>query len=228
MGGHHDLFGLHYGKEKGYVAVVGNGNYKHLFGGEEWAISEREPLGSGPTVLVTLDLRDPVFCQYKDLKIENIPLCSYLNCVWFGRQVYQINSSGKRAIEFMPRESRQFELLDSNDLFKIPFLPKKLLLRPLEKDEYPLDEELYWNCCDEFLGGRSVIRVIGPPIWLQEIAQEKCDCGKEMEYFASIGYEVENEFRQLIDREPFFPGEMAHYYFICRDCLKMSVIQQST
>lgn len=227
MSDFNDLFGVQYAEETGYSVKVGNGQHLHLFGGDEWTMIEEEPIGHGPTTIVTLDLSDPVLSKYKDMKIERLPLCSYLNCVWYGRQIYQITKDTNQ-IYYFQRNRKQIELISSEYLLQMPFPVKKLILRPLEKGEYPLDENAYWNCCDEFLGGKSVIRIMGPPIWIQEIEKVKCDCGKDMEYLASIGYEVDNEFREFIDEEPFFPGEMAHYYFICKDCLKIAVVQQST
>lgn len=225
----HDLetYGPHLAGPKGYIAHVGDGEYRHRFGGSSWEMVDPDKLGYGPTLLLTLDLQDPRLAAIGAIGLDELPLCAYLNCISMRRQVYALDAS-RRKIVLQDRTLKSpIEMLDDDILIPNPPPEKGLCLRDMAPDEYPTDEDLYWNCCDEFLGGSGVIRVLGPPVWMQWVEEETCACGRSMQYVASIGYEIENDKRELLDSEPFFPGEMAFYFFFCRKCSAFVVFDQS-
>ena len=221
-------YGRHLAKPKGYIARVGTDAFRHRFGGSSWTIHDPDQLGYGPTLLLTLDLRDPRLSAIGAEGIDELPLCAYLDCVTMGRQVYSIDPPGRKAILVERHLSGPPEFLRPEIQFPNPLPEKNLRLHDLKPENYPKNEKNYWACCDEFLGGDGVIRVLGPPIWLQWVEEETCRCGKPMAYVASIGYEVDNAHRQLLDAGPFFPGELATYFFFCKVCNEVVVIVQST
>ncbi len=221
------LYGKRYFKNKGYVALVGQGSFNHKFGGSLWSSSSGIIGMRNPSLLITLDLKDPVLKKYQGIGIEELPFCCELDYVSVDRQVYQIDNNTK-AISLISIDEQKPELLREEDLQTGPLSPKQLILQPMDQDDYPLNEESYWQCCDGFLGGKSVVRVLGPPVWMDEPEQVLCDCGKTMDYICSVGYEIDNAYRQLLDDGPFFPGELAHYFFFCKSCLKTATLVQST
>jgi hypothetical protein len=79
---------------------------------------------------------------------------------------------------------------------------------------------------DTFVGGEGFIRVLGAPLWLQEPLDIACQCGDRFAYAASIGYEV--GLRGTVPDQPFFIGEGALYFFVCKRCLRVAVRSQST
>lgn len=82
---------------------------------------------------------------------------------------------------------------------------------------------------DTFLGGSAFIRIGGAPLWIQDPERAGCECGREMVYVASIGYEAYEQpsiFPGL--PQAFFLGELARYFFVCTSCVRVAVISQST
>ena len=220
------LYHKQYLNNKGYIASVGEGAFNHKFGGNMWDVSGAQ-ITKGPLLLITLDIKDPAMKDFQELGIEELPFCCELNYVYVGRQIYQIDKNEKN-ISLLSIDEKNLELLPEEDQQLIPFPSKSLILKPMNDDDYPVDEESYYQCCDNFLGGKGVIRVLGPPVWMQEPERVRCNCGKEMDYVCSIGYEVDNEFCQLLDGTPFFPGELVHYFFVCKRCLKTATLVQLT
>ena len=90
-----------------------------------------------------------------------------------------------------------------------------------------LSKDDYWKARDEFLGGKAFVRILGPPIWLQNPDFVVCECGRESLYFCSIGYEYLEEYGLFAGR-PFFIGEGALYFFICKSCRRVVVKSQSS
>lgn len=223
----YSLFGSQYYHKKGFIAEEGKSEFNHRFGGCSWEIVDTDKIGYGSTLILSIDLNDPSLSQLKDNNIREIPFCAYLNCIGIDKQEYQFNPD-RKIVTYIGKRITDIEVLPDHVLLPNPLPEKKLHLRPMMKSDYPLDEESYWKCTSDFIGGHSIIRVLGPPVWLQEVKKEICDCGKEMEYVCGVGYEVDNEYHFLLDDKPFFPGELAHYFFLCKDCLKIAVILQST
>jgi hypothetical protein len=98
----------------------------------------------------------------------------------------------------------------------------------MNNNEYPLSEQEYWKAVDDFVGGNSFIRILGPPVWLEEPVEVDCTCGLSTRYISSIGYESPKDSGGIVGGEPFFIGEGALYFFLCDSCLITTVISQST
>lgn len=224
-------YGRHMREPKGYVANVGSDDRAHRFGGSAWTIVDPSPLGYGPTLLLTLDLSDPRLKPLAASGLRELPLCAYLNCISMGAQCYAIDADNRR-VELVERKmlDMPLEMQDSDCLLPNPIPEKQLCLRYMEPLEYPVNEDAYDEAVEMFLSGRGMIRVLGPPIWLQDPDHKLCSCGKFMDYIASIGYEYELEAAdcRFLDNEPFFPGEMGFYFYFCADCHTFIVDFQST
>lgn len=218
-------YGPHMALTKGWIAQPGKGEYGHRFGGDSWTIAEPNPIFGGATLLFTLDLKDPGLESLYLEETSELPLCSYINCdVWNWKQEFDIQP-GSRRVRLLSRSDSK-EALDPEYMLPNPLLEKPAFLREMKKNEYPVDENSYWKACDEFLGGAKFIRVLGPPIWLQGAVRVSCSCGLAMKYVACIGYEFDDNHSGFIEDEPFFIGEGALYFFLCKKCLKLVVISQ--
>ena len=73
-----ETYGPHMAEPKGYIARVGRCEYNHRFGGSSWNIVDNEQLGYGPTLILTLDLRDPRLRSIAHCGLDELPLCAYL------------------------------------------------------------------------------------------------------------------------------------------------------
>ena len=219
-------YGAAYTAISGWVAEPGCEQVRHRFGGSSWPIIGVREGSNSPTLLLTLDLSDPRLAGLGVNGLDELPLCSYLNCdAWTGKQVYQVDPPSRRLILCHQDSGPSFHL-PPDLVFPNPLPESPLRLRAMVPSEIPADEESYWKACDSFLGGSAVIRVGGPVLWLQDPAVPKCDCHADLEYVAAIGYE---DFRlpgKYVTDRPFFIGEAALYFFLCKSCLKAIVTSQ--
>jgi hypothetical protein len=217
-------YGPEMAEPRGWVGQPGMDEYVHGFGGDSWTIVDPNPSQDFPVLLLVLDLSDPRLAHFACGRLRWLPLCSFINSDgWGERQIYTISPQSQTIIatqHVMPRD-----FLDEVTKYEIPLPEKPVQLRAMTEDEYPTNEERYWRACDGFVGGNSFIRVSGPPLWLQWVQVESCECGKNMDYVAAIGYEGTVVF---LEHRPFFIGEGALYFFLCQPCLKVSVICQDS
>lgn len=221
-----EKYGSHMAQPSGWIVELGEDEYHHKFGGESWQVIDPRCVYGGPTLLLSLNLNDPKLRSLQRNGIHELPMCSYVNCdAWTSKQIFQINPKTQSVI-LIGREKISPKPLDEEDKFPSPILEKKVRLRSMKDEEYPTSEELYWQACDDFVGGAAFIRVLGPPLWMQWVEREICSCGLDMEYVCSIGYESYSE--GYLDSKPFFIGEGALYFFLCSTCLKEVVIFQAT
>lgn len=221
-----EIFGSHMDIDGGSIAKIGAGKYRHFFGGSRWTVVDDEVIGNGPTLILTLDLADPRVSSLRNAQCTKLPLCFYLNCTGIGDQEYRIDVD-KHQVQLTNKDCTRPEILSRECALPTPLPEKRIVLQDMDKFERPVSESAYWNCCDSFLGGDGVIRVLGPPVWLEWMEEHACRCGQKMEYVCSVGYEVDNPHRTLLDDGPFYPGEVAHYFFFCRYCLRLAVLLQS-
>jgi len=218
--------GPHMSIPRGWIAEPGIDNYNHRFGGDRWTVIDPTPKFGGPTLLLTLDLKDPRLAALNLENLPELPLCSYINCnIWSFRQEYRINFKEKKVILEVRSDSSESPGLDL--LLPNPLKEKSIRLKDMKKKEYPVDEITYWKAYDEFLGGNGFVRILGPPIWLRHRENIECTCGSSVIYAASFGYQFNNEKQKFIEIQPFFIGEGALYFFICNNCTKLIVISQS-
>jgi len=178
-----EIYGPHMVKMSGYIAHVGSEEYCHRFGGNSWLPIDNKQVGYGPTLVLTLDIRDPRLSKMISLNIAELPLCFYLNCVTVGKQIYEIDYVN-RNVMLVYREEDNPEILAPEDCLPKPLPEKPLKLVTMDGSNYPSNEDLYWNCCAELCGRGCTIRILGPPVWMDCTIEEICDCGKNMLYVA--------------------------------------------
>jgi hypothetical protein len=220
------MWGGEYRQPKGGIASLGSSRYEHRFGGNSWTVSDPNPVAGGPTLLLTLDLRDPLLCGFQTNRTAELPICSYFSCdVWTFPQLYRIEPASRHVV-LIERKGPATDVRFPE--FAKPFSEKSISINGMSDDDYPTTEDAYWRACDDFLGGGRFIRVLGPPLWLYAASTVTCNCGRAMHYICSMGYETERRFSGLIDNSPVFFGEGAFYWFVCLHCLTVGVMSQPT
>ncbi len=193
-------------------------------GGEAWTATGPRPDLGNPALLVTVDCRTPVLHQAinGECSVE-IPLFSHLNLAGIiPQQEYELDHAAQHAT-FKPFDAK-VALLPMRDRLPIPLPESPLRLREMRADELWTDEASYWVALDSFLGGQGVIRLFGPPPYIDYVAPAK----DGYRYFAGIGYESPSQTDGLLGSEAFIPGEVAQYFFISRDWKTIRVITQAT
>lgn len=217
-------FGSRYAEPQGAIACQGPSTFSHRFGGSSWSIEDPTPVFEGPTLLLTLDMRDRLFVHLPRVLGDQIPLCTYLTRdVWVTPQLYRVEPQGRQVIleaKGPPATESHFPELAH------PLPESSLNLLPMMESDYPTTEKLYWQACDDFLGGNRFIRVLGPPLWTYSVAKVYCQCSCEMTYLCSIGYESLPPYSCLFGDQPVFFGEASLYWFICAKCIMVGVISQ--
>lgn len=221
-------YGRDFAGTTGWIAEIGSSDWHHRFGGESWQVIDPEPAFGGPTLLLTTDTRQPGLDALRIPACDELPLASYANCdIWVGKQVFRI-SPKERQLYLISREISLPTPLSEEHRFPSPLPERSLQLRPMRDHEIPSDEQMYWRACDSFAGGDAFIRILGPPLWVDEPVEVACLCGVSAGYVASIGYENYARPSGLLDRQPFFLGESALYFFLCQKCQLLTVVSQST
>jgi hypothetical protein len=223
-------YGPHMSTPKGWIAEPGEDNYRHRFGGNSWAITSGidYDIDDVPALLLTLDLQDPRLKSLATPQLDELPICSFINSsFWDEKQVYEIIPQ-THTVKLISSDQDNPMDNDNDDRLPLPLIEKQIRLRAMEETDYPSNEDLYWENCDKFVNGKSFIRVLGPPIWLQWVEEETCECGSPMSYVCSIGYENDTDPSGLIPNDYYFRGEGALYFFLCSNCLKIASICQST
>ena len=223
-----ETYGPHMGGPAGWIVEDGGDAYRHRFGGESWRTASALSLCPRPTLLLTLDLNDPRLAPLKAPGLEELPLCYSIDCdLLLRRQTFRLQPA-TRTVTLIKLDADSPEPFDDDDALPNPLPEKRVRLRAMVREDYPTDEDSYWSACDEFVGGEKFIRVLGPPLWLQDVEHVPCDCGSPMEYVCSFGYEGDGDPGGFVPDGPFFIGEAALYFFLCRACLKTAVTSQST
>lgn len=222
-GNRQSRFGENYGTPGGVARLVA-GPFAHRIGGESWQFTGSLTPDERPTLILTLDLTDPI-CKLIDWGFgKELPLCSHLvDCHWVNPQFFQIDPDRRSIsiLEFSPvRDQPRFPEF----LTPIPETPISIEL--MMESDLPTTEQLYWSIGDEFVGGANFIRILGTPYWLQDVQQVVCRCGNEMQYIASQGY-ADQRSPSPLENLLFF-GEAAFYWFFCKECSILGVITQST
>lgn len=223
----HDVprYGPRMATPQGWIAKPGEDQFAHTFGGSSWDVSDENNDLPKPALVMTLDLNDPRINLPKIDGLHLLPICSHINCdAWVKTQTYQINPDSRRLS--LVSENDSFFQFDEMDRFPNPLPETRIVLAQMDREDYPINEEMYWTACDRFLGSSSFIRVLGPPVWLQWVDEPVCECGLSVEYICSIGYENYQHPGGIIPGKPFFIGEGALYFFLCPHCLKVVVTSQ--
>lgn len=211
----------------GWIGILGENGFSHCFGGNDWAIRDPSEICGGPTLLLNLDLSDPRLQGIEVSEMEYFPICSYVNCdVWIETQRYRIINDSKELI-LIDRALHPNTSLIGDLTLPNPLERRSLTLRSMTNVELGLSDDDYWKACDSFVGGSSFLRILGPPIWLQDRVCPQCSCGEEPKYICSIGYDYSNVSGILLEKG-FFIGEAALYFFFCNPCKELVVISQPT
>ncbi len=212
----------------GWIGQIGAYNFRHTFGGAAWNVVDDTGIDKQPTLLITLDLADNRLTSLRASGLSELPLCSHINSdAWVCKQVFQIDSKN-RFLRLVEREQQHPATVPADLAFPNPLPEKPIRLRDMSPHEVPSNETSYWQSCDSFLGGNSFLRVLGPPVWLDEPMIEHCACGAQSMYCMSIGYEQFDSPGGYLPERPFFIGECALYFFWCRTCLRVTVRSQSS
>lgn len=219
------IYGPQMAATPGWVARLGDDQFAHTFGGSSWDVSDPNTDLPKPTLLMTLDLKDPRISLAQIQALPSLPICSHINCdIWTARQIYQIHPDTRTVT--LISGSTSPELLN---LFPNPLPERRISMHQMDPEDYPINEDMYGKACDKFLGtSSSFIRVLGPPLWMQWAEEEFCECGLRMEYICSIGREDYYHPSGIIPNQAFFIGEAALYFFFCPHCLKVVVTSQSS
>jgi hypothetical protein len=226
-------YGPHMAIPGGSVAEPGEDGYRHRFGGNSWRVVDPHSVYGGPTLLLTLDLADPRLAALRMPGVGEIPLGSYLNCDagdW--PQWFRIEPE-TRTLSMVRRDRDSPEALPEECWFPNPMPETTLRLSPMGPADWPIDEESYSRIRDSFIGfpGRSAfIRVLGPPLWLEEAVPEvKCTCGTPMRYVCGIGSErgpaTTGEPSAFVGGNGFV-GVAARYFFLCQECRELMVMAE--
>lgn len=216
-------YGLHLSVPQGFIVEIGDDFYNHKFGGSSWDIID--PISNyKPTLLLTLDLLDPKLRLLKVDLLDELPLCSHINCsAWTSKQHFKINSKSKTLV-LVGLEAVNLE--DWNTGFPNPLAERSIKLSPMEILDYPTTETIYWQACERFLNSNNFIRVLGSPLWMELEENQNCSCGKSMYYVCEIGHQSEFS-RGYLEESNFYIGEGVLYFFLCPDCALITVISQS-
>lgn len=217
-----------YNQPKGFALVPRIGNYQHRFGGESWKVIDETPFFENPSLLFTLDLRDPRLAPIKNANLGNeLPLCSYINStVMHERQFFEVIPS-QLTVKLISKCITKKTTFD-NSKYKFPVvLPERLVdLRELKDSEYPVDRDSYEHCLDELNCGEVFCRVLGEPIFYDD--RESTDiplcfkCADEMMHVLTIGSET-------VGRSDFIPGDTLYFgdlylhFYYCGHCLIQAV-----
>jgi hypothetical protein len=209
----------------GYIGVAGRDSFGHRFGGDSWKPVDRQEVDGGPTLLLVLDLSDERLDPLGLRNIKELPLASYVNnSIWWGEQLYQVLPD-KREVVLESRTVASPESLAEDARLPRQLPERPIMLRMMRKEENPVAAGRL-AASDTFVGGEGFIRVLGASIWLQDSLDITCQCSDRFAYAASIGYEVGRR-GTLLD-QPFFIGEGALYFFVCKRCLRVAVRSQTT
>jgi hypothetical protein len=212
---------------KGWIAELTDDSSPHYFGGNQWRLSNNV-IFDKPCLLLSLNFADIIPNKTSPDAIGLVPICSYINSdIWINTQYYHFDPN-LMEVNFIEKEIVATDTIFTND-FPNPLPQKYISLRSMDSVENLEDESTYWDACDEFVGGESLIRILGRPLWLQSSITSNCvNCTKQNTYICSIGYQNYLKYTPFIKNMPFFIGESALYFFLCVDCKIISVFSQST
>ena len=211
------------------IAQVGQGQFRHRFGGSSWAVVGLEVIPIPAALLLTLDLSDPSLGFAFPHIGNELPLVSYINIdVPPEVQTYRVASSSKQ-VEYVEPTIGEYNVLPSEVCLPVPLPEKPLDFRTANSREVPADEESYWSAVDSFVGGEGFIRIGGEPLWLQNRERPVDFDGVPMQHGACIGYERYDQPSGIVSPDiPFFIGEMALYFFVSKARPVVTVLLQST
>lgn len=218
------VFGLSFTASPGLALSVGASEYQHRLGGKTWRVTDESQFRDGPSILMTLDLTDPLLCSLKELEIDELPICCYLNstAVMCEPQTYRLDFQSREAFlveKTVLPDSRQFDSFE--EMTELPEIP--LRLRDLSNEECPVDSKSYHDACDAIMGrAPGFARVLGAPLWLNDPQRVLCKrCNSAPLHLMTLGYSS-----SLLNGKMFF-GDFPLHFFLCATCRHLFVISHS-
>jgi hypothetical protein len=209
----------------GYLVEPGEEQYRHRVGGVSWKAVDPRSAALPPLVLLVLDLRDPRLASLHMEGVEELPFALHVNCDWQERQVYRLEPE-TRTVRLLYPEDGQPKPMPPEDFFPNPFPETQVHLRPMTAADWPLDENALSRLQSEFCYRTPFLRVLGPPIWIEEEVNPTCSCGAPMPYLGGIGAGA--EWNDYIPGGPYSIGDGAYYFYLCRQCGEVLVELQCT
>jgi hypothetical protein len=226
-------YGPHMVIDGGSIAEPGEDEYQHRFGGDSWRVVDPDSVFGGPTLLLTLDLADPRLAVIRTPGLDEIPLASYLDCdANNGDQRFRIEPE-TRTLTMVAREKEVPKSYSEEYRFPNPLPETRLRLRPMTLGDWPIDEESHDRIENRFLGGPDFIRVLGPPLWVEESLEGvKCTCGKPMRYLCGLGYDDRptrsGEPSAFVAGAGFMALDGAFQFFLCQQCREILVMTDAS
>lgn len=212
----------------GLMAELGSGAFPHRFGGTSWRVVEPAGATPRPTLLLTIDLRDPRVQQVLPAEERahgdhELPVVSRSDLMG-DRQTYRYDPTDRSVIFAGGPWSPACEPALPSELAERPISLR--LVGPEDKGRGGSDDPI-----DAFVGGPAWLRVGGEPLWLEDPETVTCTCGVPMLPVVWIGHESlrawgEPGTARFLDDEPFFLGELALYFFVCLRCRRVTVVTQ--
>ena len=209
----------------GYLVAPGPEQYRHRVGGGSWKAVDPRSAALPPVVLLVLDLRDPRLTSLQMEGVDELPFALHVNIESPEREVYRIEPE-TQTVRLVHPDAGQPDPMPPAVLLPNPFPETRVHLRPMTAADWPLDEDSLVRLQGEFSGGVHFLRVLGPPIWIEEQEQPTCSCGAPMPYVGGIGAEA--EWSDYIPGRRFHIGGGAFYYFLCRRCREVLAMFQCT
>jgi hypothetical protein len=209
----------------GYLVEPGQEQYHHRVGGISWQAVDPRSAALPPLVLLILDLRDPRLASLHMEGVEELPFALHVNCEWPERQVYRIEPETRTVRLIYPDTGQPMPLLPAIP-FPNPFPETRVHLRDMTAADWPLDWGSLSRLQGEFKSGPHFLRVLGPPIWIEEEMNPTCSCGAPMLCVGGIGAEA--EWNNYVPGDLLYFGNGAFYLFLCRRCREVLVMFQCT
>jgi pentapeptide repeat protein len=207
----------------GYITEPGEDEYQHRFGGSRWQIVAPGGAGEKSVLLLTLDLRDPRLSVIRIPGLDELPLVCPL--AWLNSlEGTSLRIDPKtRVVHVEPADPAEAELPPDEYLIPNPLPETCVRLRPMTIEDCPIDSESFYRIWGEIEGKVSgkFIRVLGPPLWIQNPIRQTCSCGAPMPYIACIGSD------NLRQPAPYLPGGAFNFwggilhYFLCKECRRL-------
>src|SRR3954471_9472666 len=91
------VYGSSYSKHGGGISHPGTSPFRHRFGGDSWLTDDANPIETKPSLILTLDVADPILAGLRAMQLDELPLCSYVACdLGSSAQFYRIDKRAKR------------------------------------------------------------------------------------------------------------------------------------
>ncbi|MEH6889156.1 hypothetical protein V7024_05350 [Bacillus sp. JJ864] len=215
-------------KNLGFRVIYGKDKYDHYFGGQTWNVPICPQCNEPVHQIFTFDLTDPKLHDVREGKLLELPLVSCLNC-----SLYEEMQNFKLDIE-----KRRISIISQNEVFdwryeeidkiSVPLPKSSMKLVDMEPYDVPCDENQYEQAF-ESIGTDYICRILGSPLNVEEPIDSKCPCcQKDMQYVVMIAGEDYGNEGNLTGGISFQIGESYIYFLLCKKCLILQTLTQSS